>query len=114
MTNLDQIRTALSERRGLKHSSPVRLRVGRYVLAQRRAGVKWAALTEALSVPEITLRRWSQVAESSPRLVQLVGECLPEAPATPAQVCAVTLVAPNGWRVEGVPLEQAVAVLSRA
>ena len=31
-----------------------------------------AVLTAALSVPEIPLRRWSEAAKSSPRLVELV------------------------------------------
>ena len=113
MTTKEQLRRELGTRRGLRHSRRVRVRVGRYIAQQRRAGVAWSDLRCELGIPEITLRRWMRLAESGPRLVQVVtAQTAPDVVSVRAESSGIRVVAPNGWRAEGLTVEQAAAILA--
>lgn len=72
----------------------------------RAEGMKMAAIVSELGVTAVTLARWFKEASPAPTFlpVQLVGPSLPSGG-------GLALVTPAGFRLEGLSLEAAVAVL---
>ena len=95
----------LERGRGRRYPAALRGRIDAYVARRREQGASWAAIGDELDVPLETLRRWSK----TPRVSAMV----------PVEVVAptvdsddiVAVVSPSGWRLEGLDVRDAVAVL---
>lgn len=92
--------------REFRYAKELKARVVAHAEQRRRAGATWAALSSELGLHLATLRRWCG-SRSAPRAIAL----------RPVEVVAdsasrsVTVVSPSGFRVEGLVLESAVAML---
>ena len=109
-TQLKQEIEALSRRRGQKYPPALETRIIAYARSRRAQGATWDVISAEIDVPFETLRRWSlreseRSGSSAPELVpvRVVPEPLPER--------VVSLVSPAGFRIEGLALSEAVAVL---
>jgi transposase-like protein len=98
---------SLPSGRSRRYSEALRARILEVVRARREEGASWAQLSEQLGVSLESLRRWCVGAppKAAPRMrrVRVVAE--PKAPST------VSVVSPSGHRVEGLTLEQVIALL---
>lgn len=109
MRELEQLKREvgrLERGRGRRYPCALRERIVRYARSRRAEGHSWARIGEELSMPWETLRRWSRVGESSKAMVPVE--------VVPAAVVAeggVAVVSPTGWRLEGLDVREAVAVL---
>lgn len=99
--------SALPSGRSRRYSPALRSRILDVVHARRAQGASWAQLAEQLDVSLETLRRWyattSTKGVTRMRRVRVVAE-------RPAS-SGVTLVSASGNRVEGLTLEQVIAML---
>ncbi len=92
----------------------------------RAEGLSWRAAAARLGVPEKSLIRWCTAPDSSRRPARVIEQ--DDHPRVEAAgrgfvpvvvdvrsepVVRVTMVSPSGWRVEGVPLVEAMAALAR-
>ncbi len=98
MRSLDRLEQGV----GRRYPPDVRRQVVAWVACERAAGRCWGALSDELGIPVSTLVRWS----SRPRALPVVVET-PRSPSA----SMVSMVSPSGWRIEGVTLEQALALL---
>jgi hypothetical protein len=93
--------------RGRRYSAALRARIVDLVRERRGQGVSWSQLSEQVGVPLDTLRRWcvgeTGAVNSRMRRVQVVAERKPAG--------IVNVVCASGHRVEGLTLEQAIALL---
>lgn len=96
----------LERGRGRRYPAALRERIARYARSRHDEGASWATIGEELSVPWETLRRWSRGARSSTAMVP-VEVVQP----TVAAEAGVAIVSPTGWRLEGLEVRKAVAVL---
>ncbi len=106
--NASSLRAALTTHqpgRGKRYPRELKARIIDHARARRGAGASWAHIAEELGLAFETVRRWCKATESrsSRSLVPvLVSE---------ADERAVSVVSPAGHRIEGLTLQQAVAVL---
>ena len=86
----------------------VRDEVCRYAVRRRKAGAAWSLVARETGLDVRKLQRWNTRARrtSSVPVLRPV-EVLP----APEPATALTVVAPNGVRVEGLALEQAAELL---
>lgn len=86
-----------------------------YAQAQRRKGSGIRTIARELGVPKGTLKRWLRAEPTSVEPTELLPvrlvdrEPLTRRPWAPAASPVVT--SPTGWRIEGLSLEDAVALL---
>jgi len=112
MATAHQIRDLITQttRGTLRHRVPreVRDEVCRYAVRRREKGAPWAAIARETGLDVRKLQRWNTRARrtSSVPVLRPV-EVLP----APEPATALTVVAPNGVRVEGLALEQAAELL---
>lgn len=85
---------------GRRYPADVRRQVVAWVQGERAVGRSWGELADELGIPVSTLVRWS----TRPRAVPVIVQAAAPSP-------SVSLVSPSGWRIEGVSLEQALALL---
>ncbi len=79
-----------------------------YAVRRRKAGTAWALIARETGLDVRKLQRWNTRARrTSPVPVLRPVEVLP----APEPATALTVVAPNGVRVEGLALEQAAELL---
>lgn len=110
MSTTSSLRQALSRHepaRGKKYPEALEKRAVEYARAQRMAGVSWNRIASELGLRYETVRQWVEkagAAKKTPtmRAVKVVAER-----ARPT----VSIVSPSGARIEGVTLDDAVAVL---
>lgn len=95
----------LDRGRGRRYPAVLRERITAYAKSRRDDGEGWATISDELSVPWETLRRWSLGAKRSSAMVPV--EVI--APTVVAE--GVAVVSPTGWRLEGLDVREAVAVL---
>jgi transposase-like protein len=110
-TSLQVARRALARLgdRGRTTAIPAEVRevLVAYALEQRERGKSWAAIAEALGVSSSGLIRWSRGA-----VVRCEGAVPVEVRVEePSADAAVTLVSPAGYRIEGLGVSTALAVL---
>jgi len=91
---------------GRRYPPALRSRVAGWVDAEMRRGRDLASLASEVGIGRSTLERWCG---SRVHPVPVVVE--PEPRTRPAEV---SLVAPSGWRLEGLTLQEALEVLGRA
>ena len=105
-----ELRALLDEHRAYAthagYPQSVRSRVGAYVRQRRQAGVLWVTLSDELGVSTTALSNWMKIA---PPTFLPVPHTPPTPP--PAPRPALTLTSPNGWRVDGLTLEQIAALM---
>lgn len=96
----------LQRGRGRRYPAALRARIASYAAKRRAEGETWASLRDELGVPWETLRRWSI---DGPRASVVPVEVIAPSPDRGDEVVAV--VSPTGWRLEGLAVRDAVAVL---
>jgi hypothetical protein len=98
---------ALEPGRSRRYTAALRGRIVDLVRARRAQGLSWSQLSEQVGVPLDTLRRWcvgeTPALDSRMRRVQVVAER--------KSAGVVSVVCASGHRVEGLTLEQTIALL---
>ena len=85
----------------------VRARVLAYTRRQRAAGTSWQTVASAVGVSASALKNWSRLAPPARRLVPVVVS-----PAgTEPSPTGLAIVSPAGYRVEGLDVATATALL---
>jgi len=108
--SLKQELDALGPRgRGHRYPKPLRESVVSHVLTARRHGQTWQQLTDELGIGAITLQRWCDepTSQSTVTPLRVVTHDKPSSE-------SVTIVAPNGWRIEGLTSEIALRLMAAA
>ena len=98
----------LERGRGRRYPAALRERIDAYVARRREQGASWAALGDELDVPWETLRRWSRTPRAS---VMVPVEVVAPTVGSVGSDDVVAVVSPSGWRLEGLDVRDAVAVL---
>jgi hypothetical protein len=97
---------SITRKRGdVRYPAELRERITAWVIAKRDRGESWTELSAALGMPVQTLMRWTEThgtPASAMRPVDVVD-------APPSDT--VTIVTSVGLRVEGVPIDTAIAIL---
>ena len=96
----------LDRGRGRRYPAALRERIECYVSARRNFGLSWDSLSEELGVPAKTLIRWLSDADREATALVPV-----EVVDAVAEARTVAVVSPSGWRLEGLDVAEAVAVL---
>ena len=113
MANAHQIRELITETTTgtLRPRVPreVRDEVCRYAIRRREKGAPWATIARETGLDVRKLQRWNTRARRTSSVPVLRPVEVLLAPPEPATV--LTVVAPNGVRVEGLALEQAAELL---
>jgi hypothetical protein len=103
------LRAALSAHtpgRGKPYPAALKVRIAEYVRSERSSGTTWAQLTSELGVASESLRLWcSNAAPGAPRAL------LPVSVVADRKEQSITVVSASGYRIEGLTLRDAVAVL---
>lgn len=90
--------------RGGRYPLDLRIRVGKYIRASRKAGVTWYGLCAELSLSNKTVKAWADLTTKTPRFVPV------RTAQVPGVAKPVTLVSPAGWRLEDVDAELAAGL----
>lgn len=111
VSNLQTALAALDRGRGRSYPPELREQIVATTRMLRDGGWTWAAIGEALgmSPKELprTVRRWEgRSRAASARPVRIVEK--PTGPASP-----LTLMSPTGWRIEGLTVDTAAALLAK-
>ena len=103
-----ELAEAVSRREGLRYDPEVRAQITKYIVRARRRGVSWPRLSRQLGVPKNTLCGWHSKASKGAGFAEVqVREPAPVGEGSNQ----VTVVSPTGWRIEGLTVKQAVAVV---
>ncbi|HVJ11193.1 MAG TPA: hypothetical protein VNC62_06440 [Burkholderiales bacterium] len=97
--------SGLSRGRGKRVPDDLKARVRVYVMARRKQDATFVQIGEELGLPMESVRRWTLTSPKAPAHA-----------AVPVHVVAepggrVSIVSPSGYRLEGLTLQDAVAVL---
>jgi transposase-like protein len=104
----DEVRRCGARRRGRRFPADLRARLQSTTRARWSAGESAAQIAVALGISAETVRRWCEDAHGRSAAlvpVQVVEERLPSR--------EVRLISPRGWKLEGLDLQSALAVLQR-
>ena len=85
----------------------VRARVLAYTRRQRAAGASWQTVASAVGVSASALKNWSRLAPPAHRLVPVVVSPAGTEPSS----SVLAIVSPAGYRVEGLDVATATALL---
>ena len=89
----------------------LRARVGLWLAAHRDRGRSWTELGQSLGISAATARSWGEAARGA-GFVEVHAAPAVAAPAA-GETEVLTLVTPQGYRVEGLRLETLVALLEQ-
>jgi transposase-like protein len=92
---------------GHQLSPELRQRIARYMDRRREAGAWWSEIAQELGVSRKSLYRWTRPKSDPAEPTALVRVEIEPTPAGKT----VTIVAPSGFRIEGVSLVEALAAL---
>ena len=101
MNGLSELAEAVKNREGHLYEAELKTRVTAYVVKARRVGVSWTKLSESLGIAVGTIQRWAEVSgdrQGGLARVRVVSNS-----------GAVSVVSPEGWRIEGIEAGQALA-----
>jgi transposase-like protein len=107
--NASFLRAALGSHepgRGKRYPRELKARIIEHARARRGEGVSWARIAQELGLAFETIRRWCVAVEAKPSRSMVPVRVVAE-----ADERAVSVVSPAGHRIEGLTLQQAVAVL---
>jgi len=79
--------------RGRRFSPDLKARISRYVIAARGRGESWGALSEELSISDVSLHRWIKSSQGAPMRRVILRD--------PAPLTELTLTTRDGHRVTG-------------
>jgi hypothetical protein len=106
--DIQKLRGALARRergRGKRYTSSLKERIARAATQLRRRGQGWQTIGSFLGIPHETVRRFSGASMTTAFVpVEVV-----EAPSSGGLV----LVSPEGYRIEGLGVDEAAAILRR-
>lgn len=103
---LQKVLAAMKVGPGRRYSAEVRRQI-RVTVARRRAeGARWLSIAKEIGIPHETIRRFS-----SERVRGVFVPVEVKAPVTSS--AGMTVVAPNGYRVEGIGVAEAAELLRR-
>lgn len=85
----------------------------RYARARRHAGETWKAIAADLPVSTASLAHWVAALERPTPGALVPVVTVPPPPPPPPPRSPLCLVSPGGWRLEGLDLEGAGALLQR-
>ena len=91
--------------RGVRFPAELRADVTVWIAQRRAEGAWWCDLEREIGIAAATLKRWSTPREEAAlalRPVEIIDT---------SRAATVTIVAPNGLRIEGVEVETAIAIL---
>ena len=94
----------LQRREGLRYAPELRRRVMAYVERARAQGMSWSRLSGELGIPAHTLSRWGSEPSDGGGFVSV------RTPQSQGKG-TITLVSPQGWRLEGLDTQTAVTLL---
>lgn len=100
----ESIRRAVRARRKQRYSPDLKARIIAYVEARRAAGDSQSMVSEAVGVKWTTLRRWVSKRPTTTLVPVRVKQA--SAPGS----AKLSLVAPSGYRLEGLDTREAVAL----
>lgn len=91
--------------RGQRYGPELKAQAVSLAKAERRAGVSWKTIAEGIGVHAKTLRDWcTSAGETRMHRVQVVKE---------KAASTLSVVSPTGYRMEGLSLEQATALMAK-
>jgi hypothetical protein len=94
-------------RQGRCFPPELKLRAARWIAERRAGGAPVAEIAAELGLAEGTVLRWSSAAKPTPTRALVPVEVVPD----PAAARTVSIVSPSGFRVDGLSLLEAAAVL---
>lgn len=94
----------LTRGHGRRYPEGLRARATTLAKAARRSGTSWSAIADAVGVNVETLRVWCRSSEQ-PKMRRVV--------IADEQSSQVTIVSPSGFRVEGLSMRDAIALLEK-
>ncbi|HEX3595379.1 MAG TPA: hypothetical protein VHU80_09765 [Polyangiaceae bacterium] len=106
---VSSLRAALASHaagRGKRYPAAVKARIITLAQSRRREGRSWVQISGEVGVGFETLRRWCLAGGTKPSRAMVPVRVVPEDGAR-----TVSVVSPSGHRVEGLTLQEAVAVL---
>jgi hypothetical protein len=92
--------------RGKRYPRDLKARIIEFGRARRDEGVSWERISDELGISYETVRRWCLAAESKTSRAMVPVRVVAEGTDRP-----VTVGSPSGYSIEGLTLQQAVAVL---
>ncbi len=95
--------------RGKRYPVELKARLVAHAEARRRAGVSYAEIADELGLAFETIRRWCIA--RTPRPTSARSAALVPVEVISAPHAAVVIVSPSGFRLEGLDVAEAVAVL---
>lgn len=96
--------------RGFRYPLELQAEIGAYVREAREQGVSWRELSAQLQIGIPTLSRWQGALEAR---VEVPDAFYPVKLSPPAASPTYTLEAPNGFKLHGLDLNTALALLGR-
>ena len=94
-------------RQGRCFPPELKLRAARWIAEQRSGGARVADIAAALGLAEGTVLRWSSEAKRAPMRALVPVEVVPD----PVAARTVSIVSSSGFRVDGLSLLEAAALL---
>jgi hypothetical protein len=104
---IEKLRAALARRergRGKRYTPDLKQRIGEAARALRRQGQGWQTIGAFLGISHETVRRFCDTGTTALVPVEIIDES-PRA--------ALTLVSPEGYRIEGLGVQAAADILRR-
>lgn len=105
---IQKLRTALARRergRGKRYTPTLKQRIAEAATELRRQGQGWQAIGEFFGIPHETVRRFSGASTTTALVpVEIVDE---------RAGASLTLVSPEGYRIEGLGVGDAAEILRR-
>jgi transposase-like protein len=94
-------------RQGRCFPPELKLRAARWIAERRASGARVAEIAAELGLAEGTVLRWSRGAKPAPSRALVPVEVVPD----PVAARTVTAVSPSGFRIDGLSLLEAAALL---
>jgi hypothetical protein len=92
--------------RGKRYPRDLKARIIEFARARRGEGASWERISDELGISYETGRRWCLAAEAKTSRAMVPVRVVAEGTDRP-----VTIASPSGYSIEGLTLQQAVAVL---